>query len=196
MINKLKKQALRKQLLIRRNTLSQQVILEKSNIITNTFINFDKYRQSENIMLYVSTKKEVQTEKIIKNSQKYNKKIFIPLIDQEKIELIPSLIYDFNELALGSLKIYQPKEEFYRLHSHCVLDLVVVPGIAFTERGHRLGRGKGYYDRFLKKLNEDVSSIGLAFEMQIVNEIPVEKNDMPVDYIITEKRIIQVKDKA
>ncbi len=196
MINKLKKQALRKQLLIRRNTLSQQVILEKSNIITNAFINFDKYRQSENIMLYFSTKKEVQTEKIIKNAQKYNKKIFIPLIDQEKIELIPSLIHDFNELALGSLRIYQPKEEFYRLYSHNVLDLVVVPGVAFTERGHRLGRGKGYYDRFLKKLNEGVSSIGLAFEMQIVDEIPVGEYDMPVDYIITEKRIIQVKNKA
>jgi 5-formyltetrahydrofolate cyclo-ligase len=194
MMNKLNKQAIRKRLLNERKLLSQQSILGKSKIIADTLINFDKYQQSENIMLYVATKKEVQTQEVIESAQKDNKKIFIPLINRGKSDLIPALIYDFKkELVLGSLGIYQPREEFYRLYSPKILDLVIVPGVAFTGQGNRLGRGGGYYDRFLTKVRENTYSVALAFEMQIVDQIPKDENDIPVDFIITEKRIIRRK---
>ncbi len=194
MINKLNKQAIRKRLLNERKLLSQQAILGKSKIIADKLRNFDKYQQSENIMLYVATKKEVQTQEVIESAQKDNKKIFIPLINRGKSDLIPALIYDFKkELVLGSLGIYQPREEFYRLYSPKILDLVIVPGVAFTGQGNRLGRGGGYYDRFLTKVRENTYSVALAFEMQIVDQIPKDENDIPVDFIITEKRIIRRK---
>ncbi len=194
MINKLKKQIIRKQLLNKKKLLSQQAILDKSKIIADKLIKFDIYRQSKKIMLYIATKKEVQTEKIIISARKDYKEIFIPLICRNKIDLIPSLVCDFeNELAIGNLGIVQPKEEFYRLYPPDILDLVIVPGVAFTEQGHRLGRGGGYYDRFLMKLKRKAYSIGLAFEEQMVNQLPIEENDMPVDCIITEKRIIKIR---
>jgi len=193
MINKLNKHSLRKQLLNKRKLLSDRAIFEKSNKIAEKLIKFDKYQQSEKIMLYIATKSEVQTHRMIKSAQKDNKKIYIPLIIQEQHDLMPSLVTDFEkEIALGNLGIYQPKEEFLRLFPPSIIDLVIVPGVAFTQQGHRLGRGGGYYDRFLKKLSRGAYSVGLAFEMQIIEEIPLEETDMPVDCIITEKRIIQL----
>lgn len=193
MINKLKKQSLRKLLLNKRKLLPEQAIIEKSNEIAKKLIKFDKYQQSEKIMLYISTKSEVQTMGIINYSLNANKNTFIPFINKEKHDIIPSLMKDYQtEIAPGSLGIYQPKKEFIRLFPAKILDLVIVPGIAFTEQGHRLGRGGGYYDRFLKKLSKSSYIIALAFEIQIINEIPLEKNDVPVDCIITEERIIQI----
>lgn len=194
MMNKLNKDDLRKYLLNERKNLSQTAISEKSKRIAEIIVNLDRYQQSEKMMLYISTKKEVQTKEIIKSAQKDHKKIYIPLIDRKKSDLIPSLVYDFErELILGELGIAQPKKEFYRLVPPNILDLVIVPGVAFTEKGHRLGRGGGYYDRFLSKLKKDAFTIALAFEMQIVDQIPLEENDIPVDCIITEKRILMIR---
>jgi 5-formyltetrahydrofolate cyclo-ligase len=193
MINKLNKQSLRKLLLGKRRLLTKQAINEKSIKIAEKLIKIDKYQQSEKIMLYISTNSEVQTRGIIEYSLKANKEVFIPLIDQDNHKIVPSLIKDFEtEIAPGSLGIFQPKEEFRRLFPADILNLVIVPGIAFTETGHRLGRGGGYYDRFLKTLSGSAHTIALAFEMQIVQEIPLEKSDMPVGCIITEERIIQI----
>lgn len=197
MINKLNKQVIRKRLLAKRRLLSQQVILKNSKRIANTLINFGKYQQSEKIMLYIATKSEVQTQEIIQSAQKDNKKIYIPLIIQENYNIAPSLVDDFKkELALGNLGIFQPKKEFYRLVSPAILDLVIVPGVAFTPEGYRLGRGGGYYDRFLSQLKGHTYLIALAFEMQMIEKIPAEENDIPVDCIITEQRIIRVKKKT
>jgi len=69
--------------------------------------------------------------------------------------------------------------------------LVIVPGIAFDKKGYRIGYGHGYYDRFLKILKKDVKKIGLAFEIQVVDEIPEEEHDVPVDIVVTEKRVLK-----
>ena len=109
--------------------------------------------------------------------------------------LFPSLVKDFKkELIRGDLGIFQPSKEFYRLCPPDILDLVIVPGVAFTVQGYRLGRGGGYYDHFLSQLEPRTTSVALAFEMQILTEIPVEEKDVPVDYIITEKRIIKIRE--
>jgi len=192
MINKLNKKNLRKQIAEKRKLLSRQAILEKSNKIANRLLKFDKYQQSKKIMLYIATKTEVQTQNIIESAQKEYKNIYIPIIFPKKHALKPSLVKDFEkELALGDLGVYQPREEFYRIVSPDELDLVIIPGVAFNKRGDRLGRGGGYYDRFLKQLRKQVPIIALAFEVQIVEDIPLEESDMPVDFIITEQRIIE-----
>jgi 5-formyltetrahydrofolate cyclo-ligase len=194
MINKLSKYSIRKQLLISRRKLSPEFILENSKKIAESLIKFDVYRKSTNIMLYIATKHEVQTQSIIKSAQKDKKRVFIPLIIRRDNKLLPSLVNDFErELAVGDLGILQPKREFFRIYPPNVLDLVIVPGVAFTIQGHRLGRGGGYYDQFLTQLKPKASSVALAFEMQILAKIPVEEKDIPVDYIITEAKVIRIR---
>ncbi|GAH31629.1 unnamed protein product, partial [marine sediment metagenome] len=70
------------------------------------------------------------------------------------------------------------------------IDLIIIPGVAFDLSGNRIGRGFGYYDNFLRKIHNSTKIIALAFEMQIVKKIPNDKNDIPVNKIITEKKVI------
>ena len=194
MINELTKEAIRRQLFLKRKKLTPEYILKKSKIIADNLLKLDIYQQSTNIMLYVATKLEVQTQEIIKSAQQDKKNIFIPLIIRGSRNLFPSLVKDFEkELIRGDLGIFQPSKEFYRICPPDILDLVIVPGIAFNVQGYRLGRGGGYYDRFLSQLEPRTTSVALAFEMQILEEIPVEEKDIPVDYIITEKRVIKIR---
>ncbi len=195
MINELNKEAIRRQLLLKRKKLTSEYILKNSKVIADNLIKLDIYQQSTNIMLYVATKSEVQTQEIIESAQKDKKNIFIPLIIRGSNKLFPSLVRDFEkELIRGDLGIFQPSKEFYRLCPPDILDLVIVPGVAFTVQGYRLGRGGGYYDRFLSQLKPRTTSIALAFEIQILTEIPVEEKDTPVNYIITEKRVIKIRE--
>ena len=189
---KLNKQSLRKQLLIERGNLPPEFILENSKKIAENLINLSIYQSSTNIMLYIATQDEVQTKEIIESAQRDRKRIFIPLIIRRDNVLLPSLVIDFEkELIPGVLGIYQPRKEFYRIYPPSVLDIIIIPGVAFTVQGHRLGRGGGYYDRFLSQLESKTLSIALSFEMQILNKIPIDVQDMPVDYIITEERVIR-----
>ncbi len=192
---KLNKQSVRKQILSKRSNLPPEFILENSKKIMENVINLNIYQKSTNIMLYIATQDEVQTQEIIKSAQKDKKRIFIPLIIRRDNILLPSLVTDFKkELVQGNLGIYQPRKEFYRIYPPSVLDLIIIPGVAFTIQGHRLGRGGGYYDRFLSQLGKKTPTIALSFEMQILDKIPFDVQDMPVDYIITEKRVIRSRD--
>ena len=70
-----------------------------------------------------------------------------------------------------------------------LIDLVVVPGLAFDAHGHRLGRGGGYYDRFLSRLRRSATSIGLAFEVQMIDQIPINHDDVSVKIVVTDRRV-------
>ena len=119
------------------------------------------------------------------------KNIFVPIILTECTNLVPSKIIDFdNELEKGKKGILEPKKEFYRLFPLENIDLIIIPGVAFDLRGNRIGRGFGYYDNFLRKIHTSTKIVALAFEMQIVKKIITDKNDIPINKIITEKRII------
>ena len=110
--------------------------------------------------------------------------MFLPFINSEK--LFFSKINSLNDLVIGKFNILEPKDRFKTKEE---LDLIIVPGLVFDKKGNRIGHGKGYYDSFLKK-HPNATKIGLAFEDQINKKILVEDHDIPMDFIITEKRII------
>ena len=193
-MDKLRKHSIRNNLLSERDQISPEIILENSKIITESLTKLDIYQKSANIMLYIATPSEVQTKEIVKTAQKDKKRIFVPLITRRQQPILPSLVNDFEkELSAGYLGILQPKKEFFRIYPPNILDLVIVPGVAFTIQGHRLGRGGGYYDQFLSQLDAKTISVALAFEMQILSQLPTDKNDFPVDCIITERRVIKTR---
>ena len=187
----MKKEEIRRKILKKRLSLSSQDIRDKSRQVFLRLAETVEYINSQNVMFYVATRSEVQTEEMIKISIKMGKDIFVPIILTECINLAPSKIFDFdNELEKGKKGILEPKKEYYRLFPPEDIDLIIVPGVAFDLSGNRIGRGFGYYDNFLRKISTSTKIIALAFEMQIVKRIPVDENDIPVDKIITEKRII------
>ncbi len=185
------KEEIRTTILQKRLSLTPNEIKEKSQQIFNHLFHSSEYIKSSKIMFYVSTKSEVQTEEIIKASIKEKKKVFVPIIAKDSVNLLPSRILNYDqELTRGSMGIREPKQEYLRLSPPEELELIILPGVAFDMRGNRIGRGKGYYDNFLKKINPSTHLIALSFEIQIVDHIPALENDIPVHKIITEKRII------
>ena len=118
-----------------------------------------------------------------------DKKVVVPISNKEDNTLSLSILESWDDLVEGSYGILEPKEDCFKEISIDEIDLIIVPGVAFDEDENRLGHGNGYHDRLLEKTK--AISIGLAFEFQIVNNIPIGRNDVPVDMIITEDRIIK-----
>jgi len=194
MKNKTGKSLLRKKILALRQSQSPQAIERKSDEIKRKLLGISQFSMAGTILFYLALADEVQTEKVIEHSLKLGKRVAVPLIESQNNQILISELKDpERELEPGTLGIFQPKKNFYRPLKMEQLELVIVPGVAFDKRGNRLGFGKGFYDRFLRKAPERTKSIALAFELQLVDDVPSELHDVPVDYIITEKRIIDCK---
>lgn len=172
----------------KRNSLSKEEIIEKSKKIENNLLNLQQYKNAKTIMFFVSFNSEVNTHNMIRNSLK-NKTVIVPKVVQNEIE--PSVIIDFDNLIpSGKFGIFEPIEAMKIAYKN--INLVLVPGIAFDKEGHRIGFGFGYYDKFLRKVPKAIK-IGLCFDFQVVDKVPREEHDVPVDLIVTEERVIECR---
>ena len=130
---------------------------------------------------------EVNTQPMIEEALKMGKKVLVPLADLENKELKLYEIRDMAvDLAPGTLDILEPRREKTRPADAKEADCVIVPGLAFGATGERLGRGAGFYDRFLSKLSAGTPKIALAFSFQVLPQIPQETHDHVVDFVLTE----------
>ena len=183
------KDFIRNKLKNNRNNLSKKEVINKSKLIIDKLCGLDIFKKSTTVLFYISYDNEVFTHDLIK---KYlgKKEVIVPISNTKEETLILSKIENWDDLVKGSYGILEPK-----IIDDCnseKLDLIIVPGVGFDEKGNRIGHGKGYYDKLLQKTN--ATTIGLAFECQIVDKIPTDENDKPVDIIVTEKRVINCKD--
>ena len=184
----------RKETLTARTAISLQELVEKSEIITDLLLNSDIYKEANTIMAYLDFRNEVKTEKIIKTAIADGKQVVIPISVVETRQLILSEMINYDiELEQGAYGILEPKKEFIRETDPNVVDVVLIPGVAFDERGYRVGYGAGYYDRFLERVRPDTKKVALSFEMQIVVNAFEDTHDVPVDMIITEKGTMTCK---
>lgn len=183
------KERLRRKLTKIRKNLSESEVLEKSKQIKKRLYEINEFKQASTILFYVSYNNEVYTHDMIKECMPNKKNMIVPISDKENRRLILSKLNNWNSLESGSYGILEPRKEKIKKITLDKIDLIIVPGVVFDMNGHRLGHGMGYYDRLLKD-STNASHIGLAFEFQIVDEIPAEKHDFPVDKIVTEERII------
>lgn len=184
------KTQLKESILEKRNSLSKEEILKKSNEIKNSLFSLSQYKKSKTVMFFVSFNSEVNTHEMIKASLR-NKTVVVPKVIHNEIE--PSVMMDFDSLIpSGKFGILEPIEAMKIAYKN--IDIILVPGIAFDKEGHRIGYGFGYYDKFLKKVPKAIK-IGLCFDFQLVEKIPREMHDVPVDMIVTEKRIVKCSKK-
>lgn len=186
------KKTLRTEMLEKRAQLKTNEILVKSEEIKNKLFQLEEFKNADFIFSFISFKDEIHTHDIIKDTISIGKKVGVPVTIKNPRKLLVSEVKDFdNELEIGPYYILAPKKEFERIIDPKLVNLVLVPGLAFDKYGFRLGYGGGYYDRFFAEIKENVPKIGLCFDMQIVDKVPINSYDIPVDYIITEKNIIK-----
>jgi 5-formyltetrahydrofolate cyclo-ligase len=166
---------------------------EKSRHIQSRLYSLSEYKKSSFIMFYLSTEREVSTFDTIKTALSENKKVAVPLILKPWDIMIPCEIKNLKDLKPGSFGILQPTKDKIQNVPISLIDLIIVPGMAFDRKGNRVGKGKGFYDKFLKLIDQTIPKIALAFSCQIVEQIPAKEYDIAVDKIITEDGIINCK---
>jgi 5-formyltetrahydrofolate cyclo-ligase len=193
------KTILRRRILETLSNLPQNEMLRQGYIIQNKLLRSEIYKRSRAIGIYISTEREVPTRLIIDDIlQPASEKIcYVPqVLNGTEMRLVRVYsLHDLESFPFNKWSIPEPPKEDNREDAleSVNLDLLIVPGIAFDKKGRRLGRGKGFYDRFIQKC-EDVMAlhnkpkpilVGLAFSQQIVDEIPVDPHDKILDYVLT-----------
>ncbi|MDP4182140.1 MAG: 5-formyltetrahydrofolate cyclo-ligase [Bacillota bacterium] len=189
-----KKDIIRKNILAIRNLIDENEQINKSKEIFNTVTGLIEYSNCKTIMCYVDFRGEVITKDIINLSLKLNKTVCVPKVYKDmggNQEILASIIKDPEiELSKGKFGILEPSAEYLRRIDAEEIDMVIVPGIAFDTRRNRIGFGAGFYDKFFKRVRSNCFKAALAYEFQIVEEIPADSFDIPMDLIITEERKI------
>lgn len=188
------KKDLRKEILAKRNALSQQERFAKSGQIASEVITLKAFAQSEIVLLYAPIKSEVDTQGIFLEAKRLGKSIYYPRVLGEHMEFYR--IDERTEYEISTYGIREPKPESTKAYEPDKDDtvLVVMPGAVFDGDGNRIGYGGGYYDKYLQKLElivptEKIYKLALAYECQMVasGRIACEPHDVKVDCVITEK---------
>lgn len=169
-------------MVLRLKTQKEEDRDRKSRIIKNKLLRTQVFQKAKIVMCYIAFGGEVKTEEMIKTARRLGKIVAVPVCRKDRITLRPVKLEEDAKLKRGPYGIYEPAAEGYvRLKD---LDLVIVPGVAFDKKGNRLGRGKGYYDRFLKRLTKNTFSLGVAFDFQILPYLPTAMHDVSVHNVI------------
>lgn len=170
-----KKEIRKTYLNIRKNINNKE---QKDTKVFNEMIELKEYKESKQILAYVSLNDELDTFKLLDYSLKNGKKVAVPKCEGETINFY--YINSLKELKKGAFGILEPQNE--NIVTNLENSVCIVPGVAFDKNNNRIGYGKGYYDRFLQ--NYKGIKIGLTYKECLCDEIKTDKTDIKVDKII------------
>jgi len=194
------------------SALSPEERAKKSAQIVARYTARDAFKSASTIMAYSSFGAEVDTRALLEACLKSNKRLILPRLNMKSRLLEPVEIFDLDrDLTCNKLGFCEPRAELKEFSPLIDIDEIIVPGMAFDLKLNRLGRGLGCYDRFLDQRMVDVEAVheidaatievecgpkdghtgftcGLAFDCQIVDEIPVDEHDQAVLSLVTESR--------
>lgn len=186
---KLNKKEIRKSIIDKRDLINLNTKNEMDNKIFLKLINSEYYKKSKVIFAFVSFGSEVDTKKFIEYAINDNKTICVPKVKSREIGMELFIIKGLQDLLPGFYGILEPVETCSMMDNDSI-DFILMPGVAFDRDGGRIGYGGGFYDRFLSKLAKKIDKIAIAYEFQIIDNIPMTKLDISIDRIITENEII------
>jgi len=183
------KSSLRKFLLDKRDGISYDFINIASDQIQSNLNKLEVFKKANKIACYYPIGSEVKTEKIIQEALTNGKEVFLPKVIEQNLEF-RKIVELQKSLERGNFGIMEPKDQCDIAEQ---IDIVLVPNIAVTREGTRLGYGYGYYDRFLSKNN--VKTIALTYSKQVVSFIPQSPEDVKIDWLVTEEKIFDTSTK-
>ncbi|MBI2176035.1 5-formyltetrahydrofolate cyclo-ligase [Candidatus Woesearchaeota archaeon] len=182
------KSKIRDEMSRKRSALTLEEAASKSAAIAANLMKMAEYRDARAVMLYAAKGNEVRTREMIEAALKEGKTVLLPITNTARNEIEAGEIKSLNELKEGAFGIMEPKQK--KPFDDVKIDLVLVPGIAFDQQGHRLGYGHGFYDKLLRRLTK-AARIGLAYDFQVVEKLPRESHDERMGLVITESSVIR-----
>lgn len=180
------KKQLRKSLLTKRSALTEVERNAYDQAIFRNLTAMPELHAAETILLYLDFRGEVSSDPIIRWGLAEGKRICAPKTVVDERRLIPIRITDADDLIVGAYNIREPRDSEQARVEIAAIDAVILPGVGFDRQGGRLGYGGGYYDRFLPQLRDDVVKIAVAYELQVLPEVPLEPHDTKLDALVTE----------
>jgi 5-formyltetrahydrofolate cyclo-ligase len=185
------KHEIRKDIAAALKELPHKTLMAQNARIEKRLFEFANFLEAKIALLYINNSSEVVTEHIIKRCFDFNKIVVLPAFDTAKpgTKLLKIDNYD-SDLKPGLRGLLEPDDQRCKIVPIDCIDIAIIPGIAFDEKGGRVGTGDGYYDRLIPKLPITTRKVSLAFESQILLQVPMEPHDKHVDIIITENRVI------
>lgn len=185
------KKRLRKTMKAMRLAMSKEDWQERSERIVQNIEALEKFQSAKVIHAFISDEKrqEVNLIPLLERIISSQKKLLVPVVSGN--ELISVELASLNHLTRHAFGVLEPVERVpSALESQ--IDLVLVPLLAVDRNGNRLGYGKGYYDRFFKRLGPNTFKLGVAFEFQVLDKVPTTESDVRLDAIMTESGLISV----
>lgn len=186
------KQAMRNEVLTKRLTMTREANADFSRRIADNVESMDAFRNATTVMAYWPFRNEVDTSLLVRAALENGKRVILPRTIKSERRLATHIVTDIDrDLKPGAYGIMEPLPELQEAAAN-EIEFVVVPGLVFDRAGNRIGYGGGYYDRFLPQLHR-AAKVAVAFDLQLVKRVPAESMDRPVDYIVTEKEVIDCR---
>lgn len=176
-------------MLAKRRAYPAEKIMSCSERITELLLGTEEYKTADTVLCFVSTDIEVYTRPVMESARNDGKRVAVPRCVKGSCELTFHYIESVGDLAAGAFGIPEPLPRCEECSSFEGA-LCVVPALCCDRRGHRMGYGRGYYDRFLARFGG--VSCGVVFEDFFLDEIPTEPTDMPLDMTVTEKAVYRI----
>jgi 5-formyltetrahydrofolate cyclo-ligase len=183
------KQQIRTKVVTERGALPADERARHSEIIVDTLLGLDAIKCAHRIFAFLPFNGEVDLDRFISACAAEGKKVYLPKTYKSEKQMRPFLFTGWDRLTSGPYGIREPNPMFSEMWQGKPFDVMIVPGVAFTRKGERLGYGGGYYDRFFEGIKSLPALIAPCFEMQIVDVIPVETHDILVNHLVTEKMV-------
>lgn len=191
-MNTTSKNELRQKYRALRDSFGEEFIEKASQTVCKSLAKREEFINADTVLLYYPIKNEISPMPLFEICLKMGKKVAFPVCQNDTLSLVFKAVSSIDELSRSAFGLFEPNEgcETVELTQNT---LCVVPALAFARDGHRLGYGKGFYDRFLANFHG--TSVGLSYSALLLCEILHEKHDIPLDMIITESEVLRIAQK-